>query len=167
MADPDPMLRPGAFSIPIAPLALTLAGLVPFVASAAVMVWAGDDPENAVRAGQAGFVVLAYGAVILSFLGGVRWGAEMAGSDGSPPASTVLLGSVAGALVGWGALLVALLNPFFPVGTLFLGLAAALTLHWAWDVSSRAAGLPAWYGGLRTLATAGAVLSLLAAWSTV
>jgi hypothetical protein len=40
------------------------------------------------------------------------------------------------------------------------GLAAALALHWLWD--ARAPGLPAWYGTLRGLLTAGAVTGLIA-----
>jgi hypothetical protein len=40
------------------------------------------------------------------------------------------------------------------------GLAAALALHWLWDV--RSPGLPAWYPRLRSLLTAGAVLGLVA-----
>jgi hypothetical protein len=46
-------------------------------------------------------------------------------------------------------------------GTLrFTGLAAALALHWLWDV--RSSDLPAWYPRLRGILTAGAVAGLLA-----
>jgi hypothetical protein len=41
-----------------------------------------------------------------------------------------------------------------------IALAAALALHWAWDL--RGASLPDWYPRLRSLLTAGAVVGLLA-----
>ena len=60
-------------TIPIVPLALGLGGLVPFVGLALLVVtgWAA-------RIGMSGDLVraalLAYGAIIASFLGGIRWG---------------------------------------------------------------------------------------------
>jgi len=154
------MLRPGAFSIPLAPLALTLSGLIPFLGSAAMIVASGDDP---IGRAQATFVLIAYGATILSFLGGVRWGIEMTRTPQATRAM-VMAGSVVGALVGWPILLVAVLNPGFSTAKLCLALAAALVAHWLWDVLGRAA-LPAWYDGLRMIATAGAAGSLLVAWA--
>lgn len=41
-----------------------------------------------------------------------------------------------------------------------LGLAAALALHWLWDLLGR--DLPAWYAGLRTVLTVGAAVGLVA-----
>ncbi len=157
------MFRPGAFSIPPVPLALTLGGLVPFIAAAA-MIAGGDD---VIRQQQAVFMLAGYAAVILSFLGGVRWGVEMldlAGQGG--PRLSVLGPSVLGALAGWIALGLILLHPTLPPGQVLIGLAVALGLHWAWDLSARAA-LPAWYDGLRTIASAGAVGALLLAGLTL
>lgn len=155
------MLRAGAFSIPPAPLVLTLAGLIPFLACAGIFVAPGGDP---IQKQQAGFLLTAYGAVILSFLGGVRWGVEMlASAGGGGPRLSVLGLSVVGALTGWAGLGLAVLHPTFPTDGVFLLLALGLALHWLWDLSGRIA-LPAWYDGLRTLATAGAVASLLLAW---
>ncbi|MBR9836175.1 MAG: DUF3429 domain-containing protein, partial [Alphaproteobacteria bacterium] len=52
---------------PQAPLALTTAGLIPFMAGAgAMLVWR-DDPQNAQTAG---LYVMVFGALVLSFLGG-------------------------------------------------------------------------------------------------
>lgn len=126
-------------------LAYGLAGLVPFWAGPAVMLafpaWA---PAAAVA--QA-----AYAAMILSFLGGARWG--MAVRDGPPNAVTVGL-SMAPTLAG----LLLLIGLHGVPNLQLMALAAALTLAWGWDL--RAADAPAWYGRLRGLLTLGAVTSL-------
>lgn len=155
------MLRRGAFAIPPAPLALTIGGLMPFFGSAlAILALAGDAAGQA----AASLVLLVYGAVILSFLGGVRWGVEMNEATFMPPRWGVLSVSVLGALVGWGCVLFYLLGTPAQSPLVFLVIAGALVLHWLWDVLSRR-DTPAWYDGLRTIATAGAVASLAAAWA--
>ena len=73
--------------------ALTLAGALPFAAClVAAMVWPA-------RAGLALNVFIAYGAVILSFLGGARWGAGLLQGAGTwryvEAVSPSLLGFVA------------------------------------------------------------------------
>ncbi|MEO0466802.1 MAG: DUF3429 domain-containing protein [Pseudomonadota bacterium] len=152
------MFRPTAFAIPPAPLAITMAGLMPFFAAAlAIWVFAGDPARQA----GAELALLAYAAVILSFLGGARWGVEIDSASFEPPRWGALSLSVLGSLVGWVVILIAVLGGLFP--WLFLFMAAALALQWLWDMLSRRA-LPAWYEGLRALATAGAVSSLVFAW---
>lgn len=156
------MLRRGAFAIPPAPLALTIGGLMPFFGSAlAILALAGDPAGQA----AASLTLLVYGAVILSFLGGVRWGVEMNEATFLPPRWRILSSSVLGALAGWGAVLFYLLGTPAQSPLVFIGVAGALLVHWIWDVMSRR-DTPAWYDGLRTIATAGAVASLLAAWAT-
>ncbi|MBS3959316.1 MAG: DUF3429 domain-containing protein [Xanthomonadaceae bacterium] len=63
------------------------AGLLPFAAALAAWAWGlvQQQPDVVVPAQQA---FLVYSAVILSFLGGVRWGRVM--SAGTPPAGYVL-----------------------------------------------------------------------------
>ena len=73
-------------------------GLVPFAAGALVM-WLGG-PE---LAGFAERAVLAYGAVILSFMGAVHWGLAM--HSAHPRRNRQLALSVVPALVAWVALL--------------------------------------------------------------
>ena len=82
------------FGIPGAPLALTLAGIAPFAAGAGVMWAAQADP---VLQAQAGLTLLVYGAVILSFVGGLRWGAEIAASEAPRAAVLALWHAVFGA----------------------------------------------------------------------
>ena len=89
---------------------LGVAGLIPFLACAyAATAWTGVPASNALLA------LLAYGAVTLSFLGGVHWGFAL-GEPSTllpPPAASglridqmrLLLGVVP-SLVGWVALLV-------------------------------------------------------------
>jgi len=100
----------------------------------------------------AAFILVLYGALILSFLGGARWGLAVARP--SPRASVVTLAMLP-TLVG-----LALLALGDARRAQMLGLAAALGLHWLWDL--RGEDLPAWYPDLRTLLTAGAAIGLVA-----
>ena len=136
--------------IPAAALTLGLAGLVPFAACAVAQIL--DLPQ--LPAVHAQFMGLAYGAVILSFLGGIRWGHAM-GNAGHCRTALELGGSVLPALAGWAALLLP------PVPALSL-LAAGFLVQALWDVIATDSGLlPRWFGKLRMILTVGAVLSLL------
>ena len=123
--------------------ALTLAGLIPFVGCAALAAMGGPDADAWLTA------LIAYAAVILSFLGGTRWGASIAA--GSPDPMTLILSNLP-ALVAWAALL--------PLGlpdlTRLSLLSAGLALMWLWDRRRP----PNWYPALRTVATLGALVSL-------
>lgn len=136
--------------IPRVVLLYGLAGLIPFLAPPVVgVVW----PQMAPLAGT---VLSLYAALILSFLGGVRFGfAVIRPEAGGPNVVTVSLSM----LPTLAALAIVLATPGAQAVRL-LALAAALALHWQWDV--RAAGLPPWYPQLRTLLTAGAVAGLAA-----
>lgn len=123
--------------------ALALAGLMPFVGGAAMAAMGGADAEAWRGA------LIAYAAVILSFLGGTRWGAALAG--GSPDPTTLILSNLP-ALLAWAALL-----PLDMPSPVRLGLlSAGLALLWLWDRRRP----PAWYPALRAVATVGALLSL-------
>ncbi len=133
-------------SIPIAARWLGFAGLLPFLGAAvAALVTEGGPNAFAVRA------LLAYGAVILSFLGGVRWGFAI--TTGEPERLPARLAfSVVPSLAGWVALL---LPAVF--GLLLLALCFALML-----LADLRPGLaPAWYIRLRLPLSVGAVACLL------
>lgn len=128
-------------------------GLIPFLASA-LGAWAVDGAlaDLALRS------LLGYGAVILSFVGAVHWGAALARGDGAPALGSAsrLAWSVAPALAGWAALLAG--------GAPGLAaMAAAFAAAWAVDRGPLGRGaFPGWYRSLRTPLTLGAVASLLA-----
>ena len=127
---------------PRAVLAYGALGIIPFwsLPAAAILApaWAAISAA----------VVAAYAALILSFLGGARWG--LAVKDASP--NPVVVGLAMTPTLAGLAVLV------FAHGEMrlqLLALAAALTLSWAWDF--RANGLPPLYARLRTGLTLGGV----------
>ncbi|MFN9925542.1 MAG: DUF3429 domain-containing protein [Phenylobacterium sp.] len=134
---------------PIPPLVLAygLAGLIPFWAPAAAgLVW----PE---LRGAAGLLLAVYAALILSFLGGARFGRAVLGDPPSPVTiSLSMLPSITG--------LATLALPATARPAQLVLLAAALLLHWLWD--RRDGGAPPWMARLRTLLTAGAIAGLAA-----
>ena len=136
-------------AIPPPALALGLGGLVPFAAGATA-AWLPHAGLAAVGLAALG----AYGAVILSFLGGVRWGVEL--FDEAALARWTPLGlSVLPSLVAWAALLA-------PPAPMLALLAAGLVAQYALDRTAVRAGvLPVWYGRLRTVLTVGATAATL------
>ena len=142
----------GPERIPAAALFLGLAGLIPFAAGA-LSAWSPSwplAPETGAK------LTISYAALILTFLGGIRWGTAI-GPYGARRQGLEFLGSVLGALAGLAALFLA------PVAALTLLLAGFL-MQALWDVLSVEEGrLPQWFGKLRMMLTAGAVLALIAA----
>ena len=138
--------------IPGAALALGLAGLIPFFAGAAAQ-WA-SLPLLPQATGLK--LTIVYGAIILSFLGGIRWGTAIGPYDTGRQTlefSASVLGSLAG--------LAAVFLPPIPALSLLI---AGFLMQGLWDVMSVDAGrLPSWFGALRMLLTAGAVVSLVVA----
>jgi hypothetical protein len=138
--------------IPSTALLLGLAGLIPFVAGAASQWMALPylTPEPGLK------LVIAYGAIILSFLGGIRWGTAIGPYD-SRRQGLEFTASVLGSLAGLAAIFI----PPVPALTLLI---SGFLMQGLWDVTSVEAGrLPSWFGKLRMLLTAGAVISLIAA----
>lgn len=119
-------------------LALGYAGLIPFVFLATDPLFFGMiEPALAERA------LLAYAAIILSFLGGVVWGRVM----GQTGAGMALVISNAAALLGWVAVLIG--------GAMGLVLAAiGFALILLYDLRS---GLPDWFRRLRIYLSIGAI----------
>lgn len=114
---------------------LSLAGLIPFAGLTLLLfVW-----PDIVQRGFAALALATYGAVILSFLGGVRWGAAL---DGKQPAATFVL-SMVPPLLGWFALALPLPFPFAVQ-------AVGFALHGLWDwQAGRSDALPGWFINLR------------------
>ena len=136
-----PSLKPGN-----AAWALGIAGLLPFVASAAGLWLLAPD-----WASFAALALLTYAAVIVSFLGGIHWGLAMQLSQTRPG---LLIWGVLPSLLAWAGLL---LNSVWGL----LLMAASLLLCYIVDCQIyRSLWLGGWIG-LRGLLTIVSVLSCL------
>lgn len=146
MSDAETELRPAT---PVAAWLPGALGVIPFAVSAGLFAF---GPER--WAGPALLTLLTYSAVILSFLGGIRWGMEL-GQNPHRPSMPLLFASTVPALAGW-AILAAPggVTPDFQIAALMI----CLLFQWLWDTQSP--NLPGWYPRLRTFLTLGAVVSL-------
>jgi len=133
---------------PTPALCLGLAGLIPFAAGPIYMLNSGFLLPDIVTA------QLAYGATILSFLGGVRWGLLVKGGDDLPPSWAQYSWAVTPSLLAWTALLLPDIGLGISLCAASLGLTAYLDLLQP--------GYSSWFRGLRFLLSFGAILSLLA-----
>jgi hypothetical protein len=108
-------------------VALSLAGLIPFIALGAVVLLDPLDSDTAIQ------VLVCYGAVILSFIGAVHWGFALRDTahpvNGVPLTPAVLgaerqllLFGIVPSVIGWAALL-AMLHFGLPALALFFLLA--------------------------------------------
>jgi hypothetical protein len=133
--------------LPAAAKLLGYAGAIPFVAGAlASTPFAGDLRPVGLT------LLLDYGAIILSFMGGVHWGAAMQRND---PGLGALGRSVAPSLLALPALLVGGVAGLSLLAASFAGLLL-------YDlIESQAGRLPAWYPLLRRPLTAIVVSCLL------
>ena len=125
-----------------------LLGLVPFLADAAGALLLSQPGRT-----WAQIAILAYGALILSFLGGGRWGLEI---GRQPVRPAVISASMAPTVVSFILLLLA----GVPIAWRLIAMALVFLVQWAWDV--RSADTPPWYPPLRHVLTIGAVGSLVA-----
>ena len=127
--------------VPPAAAWLGVLGALPFVSIAGLSPFV-ESPHREL----ASFAIAAYGALILSFLGGVHWGLAIAGFGPAHTANNMfrrLAGSVVPSLIGWAAL-------FFPKSVGAAILAAAFCVLSLFDVyATRKSEAPAWYPKLR------------------
>lgn len=147
-----PSAETPATKIPAAALWLTAAGFIPFALFSLGSIAAPPMHQHKME-----IALLLYGAVILSFLGGIHWGYEMARkSEGTDSPSFSRLGlSVLPSLAAWGSL--ALPQPYSAVG-----LAVSLILTLAYDIICVQQGyMLKWYPKLRVPVTLAVVASLL------
>ncbi|XP_071119151.1 transmembrane protein 69-like [Haliotis cracherodii] len=135
-------------SSPVPALVLGFSGLIPFVSVPVYMTM------SQLYMPQIAFAQLAYGAVILSFLGGVRWGFVVPDESYHKPDWFNLGYSVTPSLVAWVGLL--LPDPV-SVFTVMAGIAGSAYFD------TVVPGYPPWFKGLRFVLSLCAVLSL---WTT-
>lgn len=117
---------------------LGLAGLLPFLATSIGLWW--RDDERFLQAG------LLYGAVILSFLGGIQWGFALHAREGEGGAGR-LVWSVLPSLLAWAAVLA----PPLAGPSMLAGGMIAAWLHEQRPLLR--ARLPEWYRALRHVLT--------------
>ena len=131
---------------------LGIAGLLPFffLAGAALI-----DPRLRLAVHMP---LVAYGAVILAFVGALHWGIAMMLPNASNGQRIFLMAwSVVPALLAWAAVLL-------PAGSDLALLIAAFWVHFAFDYQlALQQPVPRWYLPLRIILTLGATLSLAAA----
>jgi hypothetical protein len=120
-------------SAPAIPAWLGYGGLIPFVALACVSV-VSDAHAPICR-----HALLAYGAVILAFVGALHWGFAMTPAVRDARRSRAYAWSVLPALLAWVALLVASM-----VGSALLVVGFVLQ-YWQDLRLTQSATLPAWY----------------------
>lgn len=138
-------------TIPPAPRLLGLSGLIPFWGLALGL---SVTPIAGWTTAQLGAALAAYGAIILSFLGGIRWGLATAARQRSAGQYGL---AVLPSLAGWCALALPLVPRLAVLGGVILALGPV-------DSQPVTAGLaPAWFGRLRLILSAGAGAALLLA----
>ena len=140
-------------SMPQAAAVLGGLGVVPFL-GLAVQLSTGM-PLGPQYSAQALHALLTYGAIILSFLGGIQWGLAVANADRSDAWRRYGL-SIAPAIVAWSAQWVGGRNGL-------ITLTAAFAVWAAYDLWSTGLGeAPSWYGRLRIILSTIVVASLAA-----
>ncbi|MCU0983918.1 MAG: DUF3429 domain-containing protein [Acetobacteraceae bacterium] len=146
---------PAGSRLPYPALWLGLGGLIPFAACTAVTL--GGGPFS----GLAEDALLAYGAVILAFLGAVHWGLALAVPADAAASRTRLLLGVVPSLIGW----VALISPnWIGFGVLVAGFLATWAAE---EAAARAGRLGSAYLWLRRGLTLAVVAMLSAVWITL
>jgi hypothetical protein len=126
---------------------IAVLGLAPFPAAALAYGYGAPDVARPALS-----VILTWSAVVLSFLGGVRWGLETALSAPRPGRQVI---SVLSAFVAW-ILLIA--RHRFPDSWILAGGIAAFLLQWLFD--HQGPDVPARYPKLSTAVTVAACVSL-------
>jgi hypothetical protein len=146
-------------SLPTIAMLLGIAGLIPFaVCGLGALANAPPNDEWALLA------LVAYGAVILAFLGGVHWGFGLDAVATAPSdiqRARFGLG-VLPALVGWVTLLIAFLG--FPLGALALLAVGVLLTTIVEARASRRGYVPRGYMGLRFVLSSIVLIILVTVW---
>ncbi len=138
-------------SLPRPAAILGAAGLIPFIALAVQVTT--PYPMGAAMRLPAQHALILYGAVILSFLGGVQWGLAVSSADRSDAWRRYGF-SIAPALV-------ALLGLWLDGRNGLIALAIALGIWGVYELWSTGLGeAPQWYGRLRIVLTVVAVAAL-------
>ncbi|XP_020795157.1 transmembrane protein 69-like [Boleophthalmus pectinirostris] len=138
------------FQSPKPALYLGFSGLIPFMSAPVLMVATSTFyPEVA-------YAQMVYGASIVSFLGGARWGFALPEGSPAQPDWKNLGNSVVPSLLAWMALLC---RDNIAEGALVVIMGLGLSLHYDLTLLPE---YPAWFKALRTILTLVATFSLVA-----
>jgi len=138
---------------------ISASGLAPFFVCLAI---AYGTPDVSALHDAAVKTFLVYAALTLSFLGGARWGAELARSPDAPNLRRMVAAAMP-TVVGLAALL-----PQTPLKVALGLLILSGGIQLAWDVAASRSGLlPAWNARVRTVMTIAGTLCSLALWPTI
>jgi hypothetical protein len=137
--------------IPTAALALGLGGLIPFVVCGIAVAFGIRLPVI----GDPTVALVAYGAAILSFLGGIRWGFALRMTDDGLQARELAI-SVLPSIAAWLLLLAPPVTALAIMPLLFVMLGIA-------DRGMVRHGAPGWFATLRMLLTTIVTIVLLVA----
>lgn len=128
-------------------LTLGFAGLIPFVTPTVIMA------VSEIYCPELAFAQLAYGASILSFLGGARWGFALPESSPAKPDWINLANSVLPSLLAWMTMLMS-----FTPAVIMLIMGLGISLHY--DLSLLPT-YPSWFKALRSVLTTVAFFSVV------
>ncbi len=149
MTGTDNIASEKAEAMPLPAKWLGATGAIPFVTTAIVAAF---GPEN--WSAWAAHALAYYGAVILSFLGGIHWGLAISDNGAAKISAARLCWSVVPSLIAWGALLM----PLF-YGLMVLTAAFGLALFIDTRAGTRAV-VPSWFPDLRTALSIAVIASL-------
>lgn len=130
-------------------LYLGFAGLIPFVAPTLFMA------VTEIYSPELAYAQLAYGASIVSFLGGARWGFALPESSPAKPDWINLANSVVPSLLAWVTMLMS--DNIIPAATMVI-MGLGISLHY--DLSLLPT-YPSWFKALRAIMTTVAFFSLV------
>ena len=155
MADEtDRTEKPAASNAQTVAARLGYAGLVPAII---LSLWLAGIADDHPWRSQTVALLTGYAAVVLSYLGGIRWGIAIAGAHGDD--GRVFAAAAIPAAGAWAAL-------FIPPPYSFVLLAVAFAAHGAWDaLSAQQDEVPAWFARLRMQLTAGIVATMIIAFA--
>lgn len=139
-------------AVPQVPLVLGVAGLVPFF-GLGLLVAMGATGTPGFSGIAPGTALLVYAALILSFLGGVRWGVAVSMEDQGRARREYVI-SVVPTLVAWATLAMSLSAGLWTMTVLMVALAL-----FDYGLTCRNEA-PEWYGRLRLGLGAGTALAL-------
>jgi len=131
---------------------LGFSGLIPFIGCTLAVALTSEPYKSFALS-----LLLGYGAVILSFLGGVHWGLAVAPGASEEKLTKLLVLSVIPSLIAWAALF---LQDRLALIVLALAIAMVLVLD---RMSVREGRAPSWFMALRRYLSTGAIASLLLA----